>query len=110
LVETHFVGKGSAFKLKAQILRLFQKLKLNYCSSFPALSLVDFSNVLPLLDAEKSTEMSISLEAFGTISELQPAFRTIFKVMGGYLKAERISLKVVSGRIFRTVFLKPSQI
>jgi hypothetical protein len=51
---------------------------------------------------KKSAEMSMSLERLSEqFSELQAAFRTIFKVMGGYLKAERISLKVVSGRIFR---------
>jgi hypothetical protein len=51
---------------------------------------------------KKSAEMSMSLERLSEqFSESQAAFGTIFEVMCGLLKAERISLKGVSGWIFR---------
>ena len=79
LVETHFVGKGSAFKLKAQILRLFQKLKPNFCFSFPSLSLVDFSNVLSTLDAEKIRRNEHVIGGFWNNFRITASFQNNFQ-------------------------------
>jgi hypothetical protein len=74
-VETHFVG--SAFKY--QILRLFQKLKPNFCFSFPSLSLVDFSNVLSTLDAEKIRRNEHVIGGFWNNFRITASFQNNFQ-------------------------------
>ncbi len=106
-VETHFVG--SAFKY--QILRLFQKLKPNFCFSFPSVIGRFLKCSLHIGCRKNPQKWACLCRLSEQFSESQAAFGTIFKVMGGLLKAERMSLKGVSGRIFKiaSFFIKPSQ-